>query len=102
MHELTMWLLATAVGVALGVIFYGGLWWTVRKGVGSPQPALWFLGSLLLRMALVAGGLVLVGGGDWRRMLLCLFGMAIGRVAVTRMTRANTHPDPRRELPHAP
>ncbi len=102
MHELTIWLVVTLVGVALGVAFYGGLWWTVRKGVGSRQPALWFLGSLLLRMVLVAGGLVLVGGGDWRRMLLCLLGIAIGRVAVTRLTRENAPPEAQRERPHAP
>lgn len=101
MHELTLWLVATLVGVALGVIFYGGLWWTVRRGVGSRQPALWFLGSMLLRLALVAAGLVLVSGGDWRRVLLCLLGVAIGRIAVTRLTRANAHPDRQRELPHA-
>lgn len=102
MHELTMWMVAALAGIALGLIFYGGLWWTVRKGVDSQQPALWFLGSLLARMAVVAGGLVLVGGGDWRRVLLCLLGMAIGRVAVTRLTRANVDLDPQRELPYAP
>jgi F1F0 ATPase subunit 2 len=101
MHEPTMWLAVTLAGVALGMIFYGGLWWTVRKGVDSRQPALWFLGSMLLRLALVAAGLALVGGGDWRRVLLCLIGVAIGRIAVTRMTRADTQPDRQRERPHA-
>jgi F1F0 ATPase subunit 2 len=30
--------------VLLGVIFFGGLWWTVRKGLSSKRPA-----SLALR-----------------------------------------------------
>ena len=35
-------------GVGLGAIFFGGLWWTVRKGVSANQPALWFFASWLL------------------------------------------------------
>lgn len=42
-------------GVLLGGMFYGGLWWTVRKGVSSQRPALWFFGSLLLRMSIEIG-----------------------------------------------
>ena len=37
-------------GGLLGTMFFGGLWWTVRTGVSSQRPALWFLGSLVLRM----------------------------------------------------
>ncbi len=102
MHEVLMWVVATLAGVGLGVIFFGGLWWTVRKGMASPQPALWFMGSLLLRMAVLLGGFVLASGGDWRRLLLCLLGLAIGRVAVTRLTRAHARDDPTAEMPHAP
>jgi F1/F0 ATPase, Methanosarcina type, subunit 2 len=102
MHELTAWVLATAAGFGLGVVFFGGLWWTVRRGVRARQPALWFLGSLMLRMGMVLAGFLLVGGGDWRRLLLCLLGFAIGRVAVTGLTRAKAHDDPRAEPTHAP
>jgi len=35
-------ILALAAGLVLGAIFFGGLWWTVRKGVSSKYPALWF------------------------------------------------------------
>ena len=41
--------LALVTGFVLGAFFFGGLWWTVHKGVTSETPALWFLGSLLLR-----------------------------------------------------
>ena len=43
---------ALAAGLLLGAIFFGGLWWTVRKGVSSKRPALWFFGSMLLRMSI--------------------------------------------------
>ena len=39
----------------LGAFFFGGLWWTVQKGVTSETPALWFLGSLLLRTGVDSG-----------------------------------------------
>lgn len=102
MHEVLIWVLATLAGIGLGLIFFGGLWWTVRKGMASRQPALWFMGSLLLRMAVLVGGFVLVSGGDWRRLLLCLLGLAIGRVVVTRLTRSHEHDDAAAEMPHAP
>ena len=47
---------AGAVGLVLGAVFFGGLWWTVRKGVASPRPALWFVGSMLLRTGVVLAG----------------------------------------------
>ena len=39
---------ALAAGLLLGVFFFGGLWWTVIRGVSSPRPALWFFGSMML------------------------------------------------------
>ena len=62
-------MLALVAGVLLGAIFFGGLWWTVRKGVSSKQPALWFFGSLLLRMSIALAGFYFVGRGHWERLL---------------------------------
>ncbi|MBE0614628.1 MAG: ATP synthase subunit I [Burkholderiales bacterium] len=78
---------ALAAGAALGAMFYGGLWWTVRRGVSSRRPALLFLASLALRMGLALAGFYIVSGGDWQRLLLCLLGFALARVAVIRLTR---------------
>ena len=50
-------------GILLGAIFFGGLWWTVRKAVTSGQPALWFFGSVLLRMAVALAGFYFVSDG---------------------------------------
>ena len=86
MNEASSWVLATVTGLVLGAIFFGGLWWTIRKGVASPRPALWFLGSLLLRMSIVLAGLYVVGHGHWERLLPCLLGFVIARLLVTRLT----------------
>ncbi len=79
-------LLAGAAGGLLGLLFFGGLWWTVRRAFDSPRPALWIAGSLLLRMACVAAGFVVVSAGDWRRMLSCLLGFWAARGLVVRLT----------------
>jgi F1F0 ATPase subunit 2 len=79
--------LAWMAGCMLGVIFYGGLWWTVRQGVSSTRPALWFSASLLLRVTIALGGFYFVGAGHWVWLVLCLLGFSMTRLAVTWMTR---------------
>ena len=37
------------------------------KGVASERPALWFLGSLLLRTSITLAGFYFVGAGHWER-----------------------------------
>ncbi|MEO7057848.1 MAG: ATP synthase subunit I [Caldimonas sp.] len=78
--------LAAAAGGLLGLLFFGGLWWTLRRAFASPRPALWVAGSLLLRMACVAAGFVVVSAGDWRRLLACLLGFWAARWLVVRTT----------------
>jgi len=87
MNEPLSLVAALAAGALLGAMFYGGLWWTVRQGVSSKRAALWFLGSLLLRMGVALAGFYLVAGGQWQRLLLCLLGFVTARLAVTRLTR---------------
>ena len=104
MNETLTLALAWLAGGLLGAIFFGGLWWTVRNGVSSPQPALWFFGSLLLRMSIVLAGFYFVSGGQWKRLVACLVGFVIARVVVTWLTRPfreNPNP-PSREARHAP
>jgi F1F0 ATPase subunit 2 len=68
-------------------MFFGGLWWTLRRAVVSQRPARWILGSLLVRVSLVLAGIYLVSGHDWERMLSCLLGFAMSRLIVTWLTR---------------
>jgi len=77
--------LAFGAGLALGAIFFGGLWWTIQKGVSSRKPEYWFFGSLLLRMGIVLMGFYLVFGGHLNRLLACLIGFVVARFIVTRL-----------------
>jgi len=87
MNNVLFLALALMAGLLLGTIFFGGLWWTVRKGISSKSPALWFLGSMLLRMGIVLGGFYFIGRGDWQRIIVCLLGFIIARIIVMRLTR---------------
>jgi len=95
---------ACAAGLLLGAIFFGGLWWTVHRGVSAKRPALWFLGSVVLRMSIVLVGFYLVSSGDWKRLLACLLGFVIARLLVTSLTRPSIgHQDlPAKWTAHAP
>lgn len=102
MNEPLILILSGLAGGALGAIFFGGLWWTVRKGVSSPNPALWFLGSMVLRMGIVVAGFYAVGGGQWKRLAACLVGFLIARFVVTWLTRLPHPHRPTSEATHAP
>jgi F1F0 ATPase subunit 2 len=89
-------LLAGLAGAALGALFFGGLWWTVRT--------LWFAGSMLVRSGLALVGFYFVSGGRWDRLLACVLGFTLARAVAARLvqpTRASG-PPPGKEASHAP
>jgi len=102
-NEILKLVLALPSGVLIGAIFFGGLWWTVKKGAGSKRPALWFFGSLLTRTTIVLAGFYLIGRDNWERLLLCLLGFIIARTIMMQITRTGVKPHRLdREAPHAP
>jgi F1F0 ATPase subunit 2 len=80
---------ALASGILLGVFVFGGLWWTVRHGLASANPAAWFAISALLRLAAVIVtfyNMVLVGAPS---VLACLLGLLFARFVITQLIRSN-------------
>ena len=104
MNETPMVVLAVAAGLLLGALFFGGLWWTVRRGLSSKQPGVWFLSSMLLRMSIALAGFYFVGRGHWERLLLCLLGFVVARFIVMWLTRPRPEDSNSRtpEVSHAP
>jgi F1F0 ATPase subunit 2 len=88
MTETLTMLLAGLAGTALGILYFGGLWWTLRKALWSNMPALWFMGSLLVRMTIALAGFYVVSNHHWERLLACLLGFVMARLIVTRFTRS--------------
>lgn len=74
-------------GMVLGIVFFGGLWWTVKRAMSSQRVGLWFFGSLLLRTTIVLVGLYLACGDAWQRWLAALLGFTVARLAITRISR---------------
>jgi F1F0 ATPase subunit 2 len=89
MNETLTLVLSGVAGLLLGAVFFGGLWWTVNRGITSPRPAVWFLGSFLVRMGITLAGFYVVSGGHWQRLMLCLVGFLIARITVTWLTRSS-------------
>ena len=83
MSETLALILALLAGTLLGMVFFGGLWWTIQRGISSKQPAVLFFFSLLLRTGIALAGFYFVGRGDWRRVLACLVGFLLARILVT-------------------
>jgi F1F0 ATPase subunit 2 len=79
--------LALLAGLALGAVFFGGLWWTVRRIADPSASPFGFLGSVLLRTALLLGGVYWVGDGDWHRLCACLVGFIAARILASRLAR---------------
>ena len=87
MNKVFACLVALSAGAGLGIMFFGGLWWTIRKGVSFHRPELWFLFSMLLRTSIVLAGFYFVAAGHWQRLLLCLSGFIVARLIVMRFTQ---------------
>jgi len=71
-------------GFALGIIFYGGLWLTIRALPKSRHAVALALASFWGRTGLVIGGLLLAMDSTWQKALICLLGFALARIALSR------------------
>ena len=80
--------LAFIAGIGLGTFFFGGLWFTVKQALASRYSALWFLGSSLVRTALVLIGFYFVAQGSWQMLTISVVGFIAGRSLVIRITKS--------------
>ena len=78
---------AVPAGMALGTVFFGGLWWTVSRGLTATAPALWFGLSALLRMAVVLSGLYYFARLGLPNLAASLCGLLVARGAIGRLAR---------------
>ena len=88
MNETVNMTLAFISGLALGTLFFGGLWLTVKKAVNAKIPALWIFGSFFFRISVTLVGFYFIGSGNWVRLLICLSGFIIARFIVIHFTKS--------------
>ena len=70
------------VGLAMGALFFGGLWWTVQKMTASRNPQLISGISFLLRAAVVMAGFYLLVGQGMSGMIAALAGFIVARTYI--------------------
>ena len=88
MNEIWGVVLALVMGLLLGALFFGGLWWTVQKGLTAKHPAVLFLASMLLRTGITLAGFYVVADHDSQRLVASLVGFVIVRLIATRVSRS--------------
>jgi F1F0 ATPase subunit 2 len=74
-------------GLILGILFFGGLWLTVKRTLGSSYFALWLLGSSLIRTGIVLTGFYFMAQGSLLQLLVSVAGFIAGRLLILRLTR---------------
>ena len=81
---LITYLLVFLIGMALGLMYFGGLWWTVTAVTDERCSAWWLAVSFLARMTLLTSGLYVVLLVSVWHLALCLAGVLIARVVLVR------------------
>lgn len=89
--DLPALMLTVLAGAALGLLFFAGLWWTVRRLPEARHPALLVLSSLLLRTALTVFGFYWLMAGDPLRLTAALLGFFAVRAVLVRRLPARMH-----------
>ena len=85
------YLMVWVVGGLLGLLYFGGLWWTVRRLPAARNPWLLYFASLLARILLVVSGFFAVLQlTDAPRLCVCLVGFVLARLILTHWLGGST------------
>ncbi len=71
-------------GAILGLVYFGGLWLTVRRVTTGKHQAIVMLGSFIIRNALMVIGFFPVIRQGWQYALICLASIIIVRFILIR------------------
>lgn len=79
-----------AAGAALGCLYFGGLWWSVRRIKKIEHKKLFLFFSWLLRSVVLCGGLFLLARYDSRMLLGGAAGLLAARFLIVRIVKQKT------------
>jgi len=88
MSEILYMILAFIAGMALGMFFFGGLRFTVKKAITAKIPAIWIFGSFILRVSVVMLGFYYISPGGWQSLIVSVLGFIVARFVVTHLTKS--------------
>lgn len=75
--------LAALFGLLLGLFFFGGLWWTIKRLPVFKQPHLVTLASFVIRVVVLLIGFYLVLLWGQIYLVAALFGLLVSRFVLT-------------------
>lgn len=75
------------LGLALGGLFYYGLWWTISKKLTASRPIVWFVASFFVRIGLILCGLYCIGKQGMDDLAIALLGFIGARVIMSLLMR---------------
>jgi len=75
-------LLVFTAGLLAGVVFFGGLWWTVRQVASVAKSRLFLLASFGVRTAIVFFGGLAVCDEDLAKIIAYMAGMLVVRTII--------------------
>lgn len=71
-------------GMGIGVVFFGGLWITIRRVKTMQRPGTVLFVSSFVRIVFALGGLYVLAWGRWERLLIAVIGFVLARLIVIR------------------
>lgn len=91
MYDMLLFAASFASGALLGLVFFWGLWATVKQLGQRRHPVLMILGSLILRFGLVLFAFYLLAHhGGWQQVLSAAIGFTLMRVFIVHRLRSAT------------
>lgn len=79
-------IIALLSGFGLGIVFFGGLWITIKKTIGKNYAGLWIAVSSFIRMAITLAGFYFASQGNVQRLLICVAAFIATRFLVVWVT----------------
>ncbi len=89
MSQTVFLLVPFGIGVALGVVYFAGLWHTVKNLPDSRHPDLSLFGSFLVRISFLLTGFTLLVNGRWEPISAALLGFLLAREILVRRLGRN-------------
>jgi F1F0 ATPase subunit 2 len=76
--------LAALAGAFLGILYFGGLWWTIQR-ISQAGQSVWLLAvSFILRTVLVIGGFFIITDGKLERLAISMLAFFVTRFVFIR------------------
>ena len=85
MMSVVLFLSMILAGGAIGLLYFGGLWLTLKKLSQKRRWGLWLGASFLARTALAMAFFWLLAAGDWHRLLTLAAGFSMVRFLLLKI-----------------